>query len=146
VAESDLAELPSWALELLRDSRVARLGLLDDRDRPRVLPVTFAIAGSALYSAVDRKPKRVPGAELARLRYLRRRSAAALTVDRYEEDWTRLAWVQVLGTVEIIDDPGTRPDALDALREKYAPYREGPLDGPLLELHQERVLHWRAAG
>src|SRR5438445_740328 len=53
-----LDELPAWAHEMLRSARVGRLGLLDERDRPRVLPVTFAMAAGAIYSAVDRKPKR----------------------------------------------------------------------------------------
>jgi PPOX class probable F420-dependent enzyme len=144
VARSDLAELPTWALELLREARVGHLGLLDTDDRPRVLPVTFAIAGERIYSAVDEKPKRVPGRELARVRYLRRRPSAALTLDRYDDDWTRLAWVQVLGTVEVLDDPDARPEALAALCAKYEPYRRRPPGGPLLELIPARVLHWRA--
>ena len=39
--------IPAWADELLRASRVGRLGLLDEDDRPRVQPVTFALAGVA---------------------------------------------------------------------------------------------------
>src|SRR5436190_7310162 len=113
-----LDELPDWASELLADARVARLGLLDDEGAPRVLPVTFALAGDALCSAVDHKPKRSP--ELARLRWLRRDPRAALTVDRYADDWDELAWVQVLGEVRVAD----RADqALAALRDKYARYR-----------------------
>ena len=61
MSEGNLAELPGWALELLRAAPVAHLGLLDDEDRPRVLPVTFALTEGRLYSAVDDKPKRVPG-------------------------------------------------------------------------------------
>ena len=141
----DLGELPGWATELLEEARVAHLGMLDDRDRPRVLPVTFVVAGAAVYSAVDEKPKTVPATELARIRFLRRRPEAALTVDRYHEDWSRLAWVQVLGRVAIID-ASARADALDALRAKYPAYRERPPGGPLLELAPERALHWRAAG
>jgi PPOX class probable F420-dependent enzyme len=145
MAEGALAKLPDWALELLREARVGHLGFLDADDRPRVLPVTFALAADRLYSVVDEKPKRVPGRELARVRYLRRRPAAALTVDRYDDDWTRLAWVQVLGTVRIHDDPTTQAGAFAALAARYAPYRHGVPEGPLLELVPERALHWRAA-
>jgi PPOX class probable F420-dependent enzyme len=138
-----LDELPAWANVMLESARVARLGLLDDRDRPRVLPVTFAVVGDAIYTAVDQKPKR-PG-EPARVRYLRRRPEAALTVDRYDEDWAQLAWVQVLGHVELLD-PADDPRAMDALTAKYAPYASEPPRGPLLRLAPERVLHWRASG
>jgi PPOX class probable F420-dependent enzyme len=137
-----LEELPAWGTEMLRTARVGRLGLLDARDRPRVLPVTFALAGGAIYSAVDRKPKRA--GEPARVRYLRRRPEAALTVDRYEDDWRRLAWVQVLGRVELLR-PGDDPAAMEALAAKYEPYRADPPPGPLLRLAPERTLHWRAS-
>ncbi|HEY2601225.1 MAG TPA: pyridoxamine 5'-phosphate oxidase family protein [Thermoleophilaceae bacterium] len=128
---------------MLESARVARLGLLDDADRPRVQPVTFALAGGAVYSAVDNKPKR-PG-EPARVRYLRRRPEAALTVDHYEDDWTQLAWVQVLGRIELLA-PDDDPAALEALAAKYEPYRAEPPPGPLLRLVPERTLHWRASG
>ena len=144
VAAGNLAELPGWALELLRGERVGHLGLLDDQDRPRVLPVTFALTGNRLYSAVDEKPKRVPGQQLARIRYLRRRTYAALTVDHYDEDWSTLAWVQVLGTVEVLDDPSAQPNALAGLRAKYQPYHDLTPNGPLLQLTPTRALHWRA--
>jgi PPOX class probable F420-dependent enzyme len=144
VAEGTLAELPDWALALLREARVARLGFLDSGDRPRVLPVTFALAADRLYSVIDEKPKRVPGRELARVRYLRRRPAAALTVDRYDDDWRKLAWVQVLGAVHVHDDPTTQAGAFAALAAKYEPYRHGVPEGPLLELVPERILRWRA--
>jgi PPOX class probable F420-dependent enzyme len=126
---------------MLRTARVARLGLLDTDDRPRVLPVTYALAGGALYSAIDRKPKR-PG-EPARLRFMRRRPEAALTVDHYDDDWTTLAWVQVLGRVEILA-AGDEPAAMDALAAKYTQYRDDPPPGPLLKLVPERTLCWRA--
>ena len=140
-----LDELPAWALELLHEARHAHLGLLDDRGRPRVLPVTYAMCAGRLYSAVDDKPKRAPGARLARVRFLLRRPHAALTVDRYDDDWSTLAWVQVLGSVRVIDDLTSHPDPLAALRDKYAPYRARPPSGPLLELAPERALHWRAS-
>src|ERR1700758_2582885 len=63
---ASVAELPKWARELLERSRVARLGLVDDDGGPRVLPVTYAVSGRALVTAVDHKPKRVPADRLAR--------------------------------------------------------------------------------
>lgn len=117
--------------------------MTDDEGAPRVLPVTFALVGGGLWSAVDHKPKRRPGAELARVRHLRRRPAAALCVDRYEDDWSRLAWVQVLGRVEVVEGepPG---DVRSALEEKYAPYRERAPRGPFLHLRVDRTICWRA--
>lgn len=143
-AADGLEALPDWALTLLDESRVGRLGLVDDRDRPRVLPVTFAIWAEAIWSAIDRKPKRDPEREPARLRYLRRRAAVALTVDRYEDEWGRLAWVQVLGRASIVD-ASEGGGALEALAAKYAQYRAEAPPGPLIRIAPERVLSWRAS-
>jgi hypothetical protein len=79
------------------------------------------------------------------VRFLRARPAAALTADRYEDDWDALAWVQVLGTVDVLDDPAADRVGLDALVAKYAPYRDRPPAGPLLRLRPERALWWRAS-
>ena len=135
--------MPGWARELLASERVARLAYVDDRDRPRVLPVTFAVVGDAVWSAIDEKPKRTP--EPARLRYLARRPDAAVLVDRYDDDWTRLAWVQLLGRVDVLP-AAESPEAMVALAAKYEPYARHAPPGPLLRLTVERTLHWRARG
>jgi PPOX class probable F420-dependent enzyme len=133
----------AWANELLEEARVARLGMLDLEGAPRVLPVTFAMAEGRIWSAIDQKPKRA--GEPARLRFLRREPRAALTVDRYSDDWDELAWVQVLGRVSILQLDDGRV-GLEALSAKYEQYREEPPPGPVLALHPERYLWWRAAG
>jgi PPOX class probable F420-dependent enzyme len=127
---------------LLESARVARLGFLDEEGAPRVLPVTFAVAEGQIWSAIDQKPKRTE--EPARVRFLRRDPRAALTVDRYSDDWEELAWVQVLGRIEILEVADGRA-GLTALKEKYEQYREEEPPGPLLALKPVRYLCWRAA-
>ena len=119
---------------------MAHLGLLDEDSEPRVQPVTFARVEYTIVSAIDDKPKRGTPARVARLRAHPR---AALTVDRYDADWTKLAWVQILGdvTIEPVDDV-----SLQALAARYPAYRETPPRGPLLKLRPKRVLSWRASG
>jgi PPOX class probable F420-dependent enzyme len=108
-----------------------------------VQPVTYALAEGRIWSAIDRKPKRV--GEPARLRFLRRDPSAALTVDRYSDDWDELAWVQVLGSVRILEVVDSAA-GMEALSAKYEQYRDQEPPGPLLALEPERYLWWRAAG
>ena len=144
MSTSNLDALPGWAAELLERAPVARLGIVDEAGHPRVLPVTFAVADGRLWTAIDAKPKRDPAREPARVRFLRRDPRAALTVDRYSEHWDELAWVQVLGTVRILDVDDA-PLGLQSLSEKYTPYRSQVPPGPLLELAPAQCLFWRAA-
>ena len=138
-----LEDVPGWAHELLLRERVARLAFVDEEDRPRVLPVTFALAGDAVWSAIDDKPKRTR--EPARVRRLRRRPEAALCVDVYSDDWSALAWVQLLGRVEwlAVEQGG---GGMEALAAKYGPYAERTPPGPLMRLAVERAYCWRATG
>ena len=135
-----MLDAPDWALALLDEIPVGHLGFHDEHGHPRVQPVTFARVGGTIVSAIDDKPKRTTP---ARIRRLRRDPRAALTIDRYDADWTQLAWVQVLGDATI--EP-LREDALAALQHRYTVYRERPPRGPLIELSPTRVLYWRASG
>jgi PPOX class probable F420-dependent enzyme len=132
-------DLPDWALELLETERVGHLGLLDEDEQPRVLVVTYALWEGAIWSAVDRKPKRA--AEPARVERLRRRPSVSFLVDRYDDDWSRLAWVELRGPVSI--EP--LGPALDALAAKYPRYVTERPQGPLLRLVPERYGCWRAS-
>jgi PPOX class probable F420-dependent enzyme len=135
-----VSNLPTWAQRLIESARVARLGLIDDSGHPRVLPVTFAVVGDQAWTAVDQKPKRSPAAELARVRWLRHRPEATLLIDHYADDWSQLAWVQLIGRVTILTDAEPPPQLI----AKYEPYRRQPPPGPLLRLDIERTVHWRA--
>jgi PPOX class probable F420-dependent enzyme len=137
-----LEGVPGWARELLASERVGRLAFVDDDDRPRVLPVTYAVLEGSVWSAIDEKRKLAT--EPARVRYLRRRPEAALCVDRYSDDWSRLAWVQLLGRVSVVAVRDA-PEAIAALAARYEPYRERTPPGPLLQLSVRRALSWRAA-
>jgi PPOX class probable F420-dependent enzyme len=132
-----LDELPDWALSLLDTARVGHLALLDEEDLPRVLVVTFAFFEGALWSAIDQKPKRTP--EPARVRRLRRRPEASLLVDRYDDDWSTLAWVELRGRVSV--EP--LGPALEALTAKYPQYVDQRPQGPLLRLAPQRFACWR---
>ena len=142
-SSASVAELPGWARALLEGSRVARLGIADDQGNPRVLPVTYAVLGNTIVTAIDHKRKSVPAERLARVRWLTARPRAALTVDHYEDDWSRLEWVQALGPVAILET-AKAPGATAALAERYAPYRSEPPAGPVLSLEPDRLVWWRA--
>jgi PPOX class probable F420-dependent enzyme len=126
---------------VLETARVAHLATVDEHARPHVVPVCFVLLGQALYTPIDEKPKR--GGELRRVRNLRANPAVCLTVDRWDEDWSRLAWVQARGTASLAEDPAERAGAIAALREKYPQYRAMRLEErPLIRIQVERTVAW----
>jgi len=143
-----MANKPAWMSAAiharLEGARVARLATLDDQQRPHLVPICFALDASVIYSAIDRKPKRVDPTWLARLRNINKTPQLALLVDHYEEDWTLLWCVLVRGEAELVSAPAERKRALQSLRAKYPQYRGEMLqeDAPLLRITPERITAW----
>lgn len=132
--------------KLLKEARVARLATLDARRRPHIVPVCFAYNGKLFYTAVDKKPKRVPPERLARLQNIRAVPSVALLIDKYHEDWTQIWYVLVRGKASVI--PQTRPKeralAVRRLRAKYPQYAHGmlPDDAPIIRIDPSRITFW----
>ena len=141
-----MSDLPAFAADLLYQSRVARLGTADRAGQPLVVPVCYVFDGRVCFSALDAKPKRVAVTQLRRVRNIAENPRVSLTVDRYDEEWSRLCWVIVQGRADILTDGSERAGAVDLLRDKYAQYRALGLDrdtATVIRISPERTLHWR---
>ena len=142
-------ELPAHAAELLYQSRIARLGTADQAGQPLVVPVCYVYDGRACFSAIDAKPKRVAARQLRRLRNIAENPRVSLTVDRYDEDWSRLCWVIVEGRADVLTEGAERAGAVDLLVSKYAQYRAMGLDrdsATVIRISPERALFGRWGG
>ena len=124
----------------LADARVARLATAGSDGQPHLVPVTFAVDGELVYTAVDHKPKTT--ANLRRLRNIRENPRVALLADYYCEDWDALWWVRVDGRARIIEDEGGMRHQLDVLAERYEQYRRTRPAGPVIVIEAERWTGW----
>ena len=123
--------------------RVARLATADAAGRPHVVPICYLLRGDSVYVTIDEKPKRKPGARLKRLANLRENPRAALVVDRYDEDWSRLGWVMVQGRAEVLERGPEHDLAQAGLRARYpqlATMRIAEL--PVVAIRIEHVASW----
>lgn len=113
---------------------------------PRAVPICFAIAQAQLVTPIDEKRKRGRDVRrLGRLRDIERDPRVVVLADRWNPDWSTLAWVRVEGSAEILERGDERPAALEALRSRYLPYRSMRLeDLPLIVVEPERVETWTA--
>lgn len=135
---------------MLKKARVARFATIDPKGWPHLVPICFAYDGKVFYTAVDRKPKRVPGERLARLKNIHATPRVALLIDEYEEDWRRLWYVLIRGKARLLPETAAkeRAAAIRKLRTKYPQYAQGMLadDAPIIRITPERVTHWGKMG
>jgi PPOX class probable F420-dependent enzyme len=111
--------------------------------------VCYVFDGRSCFSAIDAKPKRTPAGGLRRIRNISENPRVSLVVDRYDEEWTRLAWVIVQGHADVLTDGPERAGAVDLLRDKYAQYRALGLDratATVIRISPERAMSWRWSG
>ena len=136
-------------IAFLRESRVGHLATADESGRPSVVPICFEVIerpdGAVVVSALDEKPKRVGVAELKRVRNIAQRSEVALVTDRYDEEWSQLAFVQVRGTARIVPPGDNGHDtAVAALRQKYSQYETMSIETrPIIVIGQLTATSWR---
>jgi hypothetical protein len=68
-----------------------------------------------------------------------------VVIDEYDEDWSRLRWVRLDGTAEVLEHGAERDRAVAALEEKYPQYRSLSLEGcPVIRMTVERRTEWSA--
>ena len=135
-------ELSAAARAFCERSRVARLATADANGVPHLVPVCYAIVDDSLYITIDEKPKRTD-IPLKRLRNIQANPEVAVTVDRWDEDWRRLAWVMLRGCAEILTDGAEHGRAQDRLRARYPQYRDMDIARlPVIALRIARATAW----
>jgi PPOX class probable F420-dependent enzyme len=128
----------------LNQARVARLATMGRDAQPHLVPVCFCLGQNSVYVTVDEKPKRTD-IPLKRIRNIQENPSVAITIDRWDEDWTRLAWIMLRGRADILPDGEEHDRAQHGLTRRYPQYQGmnlAPL--PVIAIRIQRVLSWGA--
>ena len=108
-----MLQLSPEQVRLLAEAPVGRLSTADSSGAPHVIPVCFALeAGedrAAIYIALDRKPKRAALTRLRRVRNILENPRVALVVDHYDADWTKLWYILLTGTADLLESGADAP-------------------------------------
>ena len=128
----------------LTHSRVGRLATIDERGRPHAVPICFAVIEETLVSPLDEKAKTVGPQALRRVRNIEANPHVAVIVDHYDEDWSRLCWVQLRGRASLLEtDAEVHSAAVDGLRAKYDQYADHALEKrPAIRIEPAVVSSW----
>jgi len=131
--------------EALRRAAGADHGVLATLERVRgadLIPVCFAIVGEWVAVPIDSvKPK--GSTALGRVRNLERDPRATLLAEHWDShDWSQLWWVRL--SLRLAQPPdGVDAELVQALRDRYPPYRDAPFT-KVLAFRIERVVGWSA--
>jgi PPOX class probable F420-dependent enzyme len=127
----------------IRAARVAHLGTADSTGQPLVIPICFAFDGKEFFSPIDEKPKQTSPKNLKRLRNIAENPKVSFVVDRYNDDWQKLAFVLVFGTARIVLGGAKHRKAVILLRRKYPQYRSMAIDRrPMIVITPKRAKSW----
>jgi PPOX class probable F420-dependent enzyme len=131
------------ASSLVCSARVAHLATTDKNGQPHVIPICFVFDGKCFYSPIDEKPKRVLPSKLKRIRNIKANPQVALVIDRYDEDWRRLAYVLVFGKAKILATGNKHRELVKSLRRKYRPYRAMAIhERPMISITPKQIVVW----
>jgi PPOX class probable F420-dependent enzyme len=137
------SRFPLPALRFIRAARVAHLATADAKSQPHVVPICFVFDGKHFYSPIDEKPKRTRPAKLKRVINIQANAQAALVIDRYSEDWKRLAYILIRGTAKILHRGAAHAEAVRRLRRKYPQYRQMAIHTrPMIQITPIRWILW----
>jgi PPOX class probable F420-dependent enzyme len=128
----------------VRDARVARLATVGEDGTPHLVPVTFALDGDRIVTAIDHKPKTTT--KLRRLRNIRANPKVCVLVDHYDDDWTHLWWVRADGLATIVEREEERAPALASLVAKYPQYADHVPEGPVIVIQVTQYANWSYSG
>lgn len=125
--------------------RVARMATADKSGIPYVIPICYAYDENNFFTPIDHKPKRVPGAELKRIRNIKENANVSVVIDEYHDDWSRLCHLIIHGRAEIIETGEEYQDALRILTAKYPQYQQAGLARlslPVIKIIPARIISW----
>ncbi len=134
---------PDEARARFAEASVAYLATVGADGAPHIVPVTFALDGDVIYTAVDAKPKR--GTRLRRFDNVAANPRVSVLVDRYDDDWARLWWARADGNARVVTDGDELERVLSALRERYPQYASVALTGPAMAIAVDRWSGWSSA-
>ena len=78
-------------------------------------------------------------------RNIRENPQVALVIDRYDEDWRKLAYVLVSGKARMLLSGAKHRKAVKLLRRKYSQYRKMRIDRlPMILIQPKRTTSWGA--
>ncbi|MDQ4149242.1 MAG: hypothetical protein M3164_04515 [Actinomycetota bacterium] len=132
---------PANFASLLR-ARRGYLGSHSPEGVAEVLPVCFTWAGGFIWIPIEAGDVTTE----AVLSIADGGGRICFLVDRWDEDWTKLAWLQAWGWATLLEDDEEAQRATQALTSKYTQYLKKPRELVIVRLEVEEWRVWEPNG
>jgi inorganic pyrophosphatase len=134
-----------WELDFIANHRFAHLASVDSGERPHAIPIIYGFDGDKIYTPTEDTFRKTGPFQLARVRNILTNHRVFLVVDDYDDDWSKLAWVQVRGNAIVKTNGQDYEKGIDLLTLKYPQYKNEHLNGkPLIIITPQKINGWRA--
>lgn len=152
--------------EIINRARVARLSTIDyQKQIPHIVPVVFAFDDHHYFIPLDDKRKRESVEKLKRVKNIQHCPNAALLIDEYNEDWSKLVFVMIQGKAYLISEEDEKEEEEDKvertciydnnndassvkkghrlLYQKYTQYKKIGIGKYCIIIRPQKIIFWK---
>ena len=137
-------------LKLITNARIGHLTTASSNLQPYVTPVVFILQQNNIYVPLDDKPKTVSVKELKRIKNIEENPKVSFLVDHYEEDWTNLWFVMIIGCATLVKPNGRTEKLRKEIRKihtrflkKYSQYNKISVGNFYMRIKINKTTYWK---
>lgn len=137
-------------LELITTARVGHLATAASNLQPYLTPVVFIALQNSILIPLDDKPKIIDVNRLRRVRNIEQNPKVSFLVDHYDEDWTYLWFVMIIGNAKLIQlnrKTERKTKEMTKIRnmflKKYSQYTKIGIGKTYIKLMIEKTIYWK---
>lgn len=137
-------------LELITTARVGHLATAASNLQPYLTPVVFIALQNSILIPLDDKPKIIDVNRLRRVRNIEENPKVSFLVDHYDEDWTYLWFVMIIGNAKLIQlnrKTERKTKEMTKIRnmflKKYSQYTKIGIGKTYIKLMIAKTIYWK---
>jgi coenzyme F420-0:L-glutamate ligase/coenzyme F420-1:gamma-L-glutamate ligase len=137
-------------LEIIKSARIGHLATASSNLQPYLTPVVFIILQNRILIPLDNKPKTIDVKELRRVKNIEENPKVSFLVDHYDEDWTNLWFVMIIGNATLVQLNGKIERKMKEMTKihnmflkKYSQYTKIGTGNVYIKLVIEKTTYWK---
>ena len=137
-------------LKLITNARIGHLTTASSNLQSYVTPVVFILYQNNIYVPLDDKPKTISVKELKRVKNIEENPKVSFLVYHYEEDWTNLWFVMIIGHATLVELKGRTDKSRNEIGniytnflEKYSQYTKINIGRIYIKIKIDKTIYWK---